>query len=75
VLGILIYRDLQVFEGVCEHRVPRAFVEMLAQWRGLCAREMPVSPQHFLDLCGVDRPMSSYPPLARSSLVKTIKPL
>ena len=44
--GILNYRDLHVFEGVCEHRVPKAFVEMLAQWRGLCTREMPVSPQH-----------------------------
>jgi hypothetical protein len=58
--GILIYRDLQVFEGVCEHRGSKGFVEMLAQWRGLCTREMPVSPQHFLDLCGADRPMSRY---------------
>jgi hypothetical protein len=30
--GILIYRELQVFEGLCEHRAPKAFVEMLAKW-------------------------------------------
>lgn len=70
--GILIYRDLQVFEGVCEHRSPRSFVEMLARWRALCTQTMPVSPQHFLDLCGVDRPMGTYPALARSLLMKRL---
>lgn len=70
--GILIYRDLQVFEGVCEHRVPKSFVELLARWRVLCTQEMPVNPQHFLDLCGVDRPMCTYPPLAASMLKKRL---
>lgn len=70
--GILIYRDLQVFEGVCEHRVPKSFVELLAQWRVLCTQTMPVNPQHFLDLCGVDRPMGTYPTLARSLLMKRL---
>jgi len=31
--GILIYRELQVFEGLSEHRVRRSFVEVLARWR------------------------------------------
>lgn len=70
--GILIYRDLQVFEGVCEHRTPRSFVELLARWRVLCTQTMPVSPQHFLDLCGVDRPMGKYPALAQSLLMKRL---
>jgi hypothetical protein len=70
--GILIYRDLQVFEGVCEHRVPKSFVELLARWRVLCTQTMPVNPQHFLDLCGVDRPMGRYPNLARSLLMKQL---
>lgn len=70
--GILIYRDLQVFEGVCEHRVPKSFVELLARWRLLCTQEMPVNPQHFLDLCGVDRPMCTYSPLAASMLKKRL---
>jgi hypothetical protein len=70
--GILIYRDLQVLEGVCEHRVPKAFVDLIARWRVLCTQTMPVNPQHFLDLCGVDRPMSTYPRLARSMLMKRL---
>lgn len=70
--GILIYRDLQVFEGVCEHRIPKHFVELLARWRILCTQTMPVNPQHFLDLCGVDRPMGNYPPLARRMLMNRL---
>lgn len=70
--GILIYRDLQVLEGVCEHRVPKAFVELVAQWRMLCTQTMPVSSQHFLDMCGVDRPMSTYPGLARTMLMQRL---
>ena len=61
-----------MFEGVCEHRVPKAFVELLARWRVLCTQTMPVNAQHFLDLCGVDRPMGKYPKLARSLLMKQL---
>jgi hypothetical protein len=70
--GILIYRELQVFEVLCEHRVPKAFVEMLAQWRGLCTKSMPVRPQTFLDIMGADRPMSKYPRTARSRLMEKL---
>jgi hypothetical protein len=70
--GILIYRELQVFEGLCEHRVPKAFVEMLAQWRALCTKSMPVRPQTFLDIAGADRPMGKYPTTARSLLIKKL---
>ena len=64
--GILTYHELQVFEGLCEHRAPKAFVEILAKWRGLCTQSMPVRPQTFLDIAGLDRPMGTYPKLARS---------
>ncbi|MBV8180428.1 MAG: hypothetical protein JO045_16820 [Mycobacterium sp.] len=70
--GILIYRELQVFEGVCEHRAPKAFVEMIAQWRGMCTKSMPVRPQTFLDLAGLDRPMCTYPSTARWMLMKKL---
>jgi len=56
--GILVYHELQVFEGVSEHRMPTRFVELLAQWRTVCTTSMPVRPQTFLELCGLDRPMS-----------------
>lgn len=71
--GILTYHELQVFEGLCEHRAPKAFVEILAKWRGLCTQSMPVRPQTFLDIAGLDRPMGTYPKLARSMLVKTLQ--
>jgi len=70
--GILIYLDLQVFKGVCEHGVPKYFVDVLARWRVLCTQTMPVNPQHILDLCGVDRPMGKYPALGRSMLLKRL---
>jgi hypothetical protein len=70
--GILVYHELQVFEGVCEHRAPKAFVEMLAKWRELCTKFMPVRPQTFLDMAGVDRPMGKYPAIARSGLMKRL---
>lgn len=70
--GILTYRELQVFEGVCQHRAPQAFVEMIAKWRGMCTKSMPVRPQTFLDLVGVDRPMGTYPSTARSMLMKRL---
>jgi len=56
--GILVYHELQVFEGVSEHRMPTRLVELLAQWRTVCTTSMPVRPQTFLKLCGLDRPMS-----------------
>jgi hypothetical protein len=70
--GILIYRELQVFEGLCEHRAPKAFVEMLAKWRELCTNSMPVRPQTFLDIAGADRPMGTYAATARSMLMKKL---
>jgi hypothetical protein len=70
--GILIYRELQVFEGLCEHRGPKAFVEILAKWRELCTNSMPVRPQTFLDIAGADRPMGTYPATARSLLMKKL---
>jgi hypothetical protein len=69
--GILIYHELQVFEGLSEHRRLN-FVELLARWRALCATSMPVRPQTFLDLSGLDRPMSTYPTKARSRLTKKL---
>lgn len=72
--GVLTHHELQVFEGVCEHRAPKAFVEMLAQWRILCTKQMPVRPQTFLDLAGTDRPMGKYPTIARSLLMKKLQP-
>lgn len=71
--SILIYRELQVFEGVCEHRAPAAFVQVLARWRSFCTTSMPVRPQTFLDLTGVDRPMGTYPGTARSMLVGKLR--
>lgn len=70
--GILIYRELQVFEGLCEHRFPKRFVEVIAQWRGLCTNSMPVRPQTFLDMIGADRPMGKYPATARSLLMEKL---
>jgi hypothetical protein len=61
-----------VFEGLCEHRAPKAFVEMLAKWRELCTNSMPVRPQTFLDIAGADRPMGAYAPTARSMLMKRL---
>jgi hypothetical protein len=72
--GILIYRELQVFEGLSEHRVRRSFVEVLARWRLECTKSMPIRPQTFLDLAGADRPMSTYPSTARSMLLKRLRP-
>jgi hypothetical protein len=71
--GILIHRELQVFEGLCERRFPKKFVEILAQWRGFCTNSMPVRPQTFLDMIGVDRPMGKYPAIARSRLLDELQ--
>lgn len=67
--GILIYHELQVFEGLCERRFPRAFVEVLARWRLQCTASMPIRPQTFLELGGMDRPMGKYPATARTMLM------
>jgi hypothetical protein len=72
--GILTYRELQVFEGVCEHRAPAKFVQMLAQWRGLCTNSMPIRPDIFLDLIRLDRPMGTYPATARTGLMRKLQP-
>lgn len=71
--GILIYLETQIFEGLCEHRFPQAFVEVLTQWRLQCTAGMPIRPQTFLELGGMDRPLGSYPQIARNLLTKTLK--
>jgi hypothetical protein len=71
--AVLIYRELQVFEGVCEHRNPRGFVDLIAKWREMCTNGMPIRPQTFLDLTGLDRPMSNYPAVARSRLINALQ--
>lgn len=58
--GILTYQDLQLLEGICEHRTPRGFVPLLAKWREVCTSPAPFRLQTFLDLCGVDRPVGSF---------------
>ncbi len=70
--GILIYFEMQVFEGLCEHRFPQAFVDVLAQWRLQCTARIPIRPQTFLELGGMDRPLGGYPPIARNLLMKLI---
>jgi hypothetical protein len=72
--GILVYHELQVFEGVCEHRAPAAFVELLEKWRRMGTMSMPVRPQTFLDLAQLDRPMSSYLSTAKRVLLDKIGP-
>ncbi len=67
--GILICRELQVLEGLCEHRFPRAFVDVLARWRIVCTTSMPIRPQTFLDMARLDRPMSTYITTAKSMLM------
>jgi hypothetical protein len=71
--GILVYHELQVFEGLCEHRFPRTFVDVLARWRSQCTASMPIRPQTFLELQGMDRPMGKYPTTARSMLMKRLE--
>jgi hypothetical protein len=68
--GILIYFEMQVFEGLCEHRFPQAFVGVLAQWRLQCTAGMPIRPQTFLEIGGMDRPLGSYPSVARNLLLE-----
>ncbi|BBY07102.1 hypothetical protein [Mycobacterium noviomagense] len=72
--GILIYHELQVFEGVCEHRMPKAFVDLLEQWRRVCTTPMPMRPQTFLDLRCLDRPMSCYVSTAKRLLLEKLGP-
>lgn len=62
-----------VFEGVCEHRNSRGFVDLIAKWREMCTNGMPIRPQTFLDLTGLDRPMSNYPAVARSRLINALQ--
>jgi hypothetical protein len=71
--GILIYLGMQIFEGLCEHRFPQAFIEVLAQWRLQCTGGMPIRPQTFLELGGIDRPLGGYPQIARNLLMKKLE--
>ena len=70
--GILIYLEMQIFEGLCEHRFPHAFIEVLTRWRLHCTVGMPIRPQTFLELGGMDRPLGTYPQIARNLLMKKL---
>lgn len=70
--GILVYHELQVFEGLCEYRMPPAFVELIGRWRLACTMPMPMRPQTFLGLMGLDRPASSYISHAKRRLLETL---
>jgi hypothetical protein len=72
--GILIYHELQVFEGVCEHRRPTEFVNLLEEWRRVCTGPMPMRPQTFLHLKRLDRPMGRYVHIAKRLLLDKLGP-
>jgi hypothetical protein len=71
--GILTYRDLQVLEGICQYRAPRGFVPLLAKWRELCTTPAPLRLQTFLDLCGLDRPASSFVSASERKLIEVVQ--
>jgi hypothetical protein len=71
--GFVTWHELQVIEGICEHRSPAGFVELLAEWRYRCTTGMPMRPQTFFDLKGFDRPLGSFPPVARAGLMKALQ--
>ncbi|MBB1033927.1 hypothetical protein G6031_05935 [Dietzia sp. CQ4] len=66
--GILTWQDLQVVEGLCQHRNPSGLIELLTSWRSTCTWEFPVRLQTYLDQNGLDRPMGSYPSVGRRLL-------
>jgi hypothetical protein len=70
--GILTRYELQVIEGICEHRAPASFVKLLAEWRFRCTTSFPIQPQTFFDLKGYDRPLGSFPTIAHALLMKTL---
>lgn len=70
--GILVYHELQVFEGVSEHRMPSRFVDLIAQWRTVCTGPTPMRPQTFLDLKRLDRPLSASIAVARQGLLQKL---
>jgi hypothetical protein len=72
--GILVYHELQVFEGVCEHRMPKAFVDLLEQWRRVCTGPTRMRPQTFLSLKRLDRPMSRSVNTAKRLLLDKLGP-
>jgi hypothetical protein len=72
--GILVYHELQVFEGVCARRMPMAFVDLLEQWRRVCTGPMPMRPQTFLGLKRLDRPMSRSVNTAKRLLLDKLGP-
>lgn len=68
--GIITYQELQVLEGVCAHRDPQGFVQLLARWRRECTSPKPMRLQTFLDKSGFDRPGSNYIGAAKQMLLK-----
>lgn len=72
--GVLTHHELQVLEGICQHRVPLMFVQLLAKWRQLCTTPMPMRLQTFLDMNRLDRPASNYISTAKRLLLKEIGP-
>lgn len=70
--GVITYQELQVLEGVCAHRAPQGFVQLLARWRRECTGPNPMRLQTFLDKYGFDRPVSNYIGTAKQMLLKQI---
>jgi hypothetical protein len=72
--GVLTYHELEVLEGITQHRAPHMFVELLARWRLQCTTPKPMRLQTFLDINGFDRPASTYMSTANSLLMRKIGP-
>ena len=72
--GILVYHELQVFEGVCEHRKPMAFANLLEEWRSVCTASQPMRPQTYLDLRQYDRPMGKYISMGKRAVLQKLGP-
>jgi hypothetical protein len=72
--GILVYHELQVFEGVCEHRKPMAFATILEEWRSICTASQPIRPQTYLELRQYDRPMGKYVSMGKRAVLDKLGP-
>lgn len=72
--GVLVYHELQVFEGVCERHKPMAFANMLAEWRSMCTASQPIRPQTYLELRQYDRPMGKYISTAKRMVLDKLGP-
>lgn len=71
---ILLYHELQVFDGICGERMPNAFACLLEEWRRACTGRAPMRLQTFLELKRVDRPMGRYVKVAKRLLLDKLGP-